>query len=77
MLWTNKEIVTHLQLFPGDIHIESFPLPAGNRFRVEHKYKLNAGGSVVVVEKDKNYPPPPYNLTLYKGKRLSDDDINT
>ena len=74
MMWTNKEIVKHLQQFPGEIHTESFPLPAGNRFRVEHKYKLrddiafNAdhAGPMVEVEEDQ-YPPPPYNLILYKG----------
>ena len=73
-MWTNKEIVKHLQQFPGEIHTESFPLPAGNRFRVEHKYKLrddiafNAdhAGPMVEVEEDQ-YPPPPYNLSLYKG----------
>ena len=73
-MWTNKEIVKHLQQFPGEIHTESFPLPAGNRFRVEHKYKLrddiafNAdhAGPMVEVEEDQ-YPPPPYNLILYKG----------
>ena len=72
VMWTNKEIVRHLQQFPGEIHTESFPLPEGNRFRVEHKYKLNPNGNVVVEDKDKHYPPPPYNLTLYKGKRLSE-----
>ena len=76
MMWTNKEIVRHLQQFPGEIHTESFPLPAGNRYRVEHKYKLkniafdpdqgSANGGMAEVE-DAQYPPPPYNLTLYKG----------
>ena len=72
-MWTNKEIVQHLQQFPGEIHTESFPLPAGNRFRVEHKYKLrnipfnpDQAGVMVEVEEEQ-YPPPPYNLTLYKG----------
>ena len=72
-MWTNKEIVQHLQQFPGEIHTESFPLPAGNRFRVEHKYRLrnipfnpDQAGVMVEVEEDQ-YPPPPYNLTLYKG----------
>ena len=74
MMWTNKEIVKHLQHFPGESHTESFPLPSGNRFRVEHKYKLREdiafnpdhAGVMVEVEEDK-YRPPPYNLTLYKG----------
>ena len=74
MMWTNKEIVKHLQQFPGEIHTESFPMPAGNRFRVEHKYKLrdniafnpDHAGMMVEVEEDQ-YLPPPYNLTLYKG----------
>ena len=76
MLWTNKEIVKHLQLFPGEIHTESFPLPDGNRFRVEHKYRLrdlsvNPDQPVgrMEIEED-NYPPPPYNLTLYKGREF-------
>ena len=73
-MWTNKEIVKHLQQFPGEIHTESFPLPGGNRFRVEHKYKLrdisiNAEKPMGMMEVEDNfYPPPPYNLTLYKGR---------
>ena len=74
MMWTNKEIVRHLQQFPGEIHTESFPLPAGNRFRVEQKYKLrdisfnpDKPRGMMEVE-DPLYPPPPYNLTLYKGR---------
>ena len=74
MMWTNNEIVKHLQLVPGEIHTESLPLPAGNRFRVEHKYKLrndiafnpDHAGMMVEVEEDQ-YSPPPYNLSLYKG----------
>ena len=73
-MWTNNEIVKHLQLVPGEIHTESLPLPAGNRFRVEHKYKLrndiafnpDHAGMMVEVEEDQ-YPPPPYNLSLYKS----------
>ena len=76
MMWTNKEIVKHLLQFPGEIHTESLPLPAGNRFRVENKFKLKkvpfdpehgaVNGGMVEVEED-HYPPPPYNLSLYKG----------
>ena len=74
MMWTNKEIVKHLQQFPGEIHTESLPFPEGNRWRVEHKYKLknvpfdpeHVKDGMTEVEEDQ-YPPPPYNLTLYKG----------
>ena len=74
MMWTNKEIVKHLQKFPGEIHTKSRPLPARNRFRVEHKYKLREdvafnpehAGFMVEVEEDQ-YTPPPYNLSLYLG----------
>ena len=73
-MWTNNEIVKHLQHFPGEIHTESLPLPAGNRYRVEHKYKLrddiafNPDNADVMVEVEEDqYPPPPYNLSLYKG----------
>ena len=79
-MWTNKEIVKHLQQFPGEIHIESFPLPGWNRDRVEHKYKVknipfnpehgDVQGGMADVEEDQ-YPPPPYNLTLYKGIKSS------
>ena len=76
MMWTNKEIVKHLQQFPGEIHTESLPFPARNRFRVEHKFKLkkvpfdpehgDLNDGMAEVEEDQ-YPPPPYNLSLYKG----------
>ena len=74
MMWTNKEIVKHLQKFPGEIHTASWPLPAHKRFRVDHKYKLSHeiafnpdhARRMVEVEEDQ-YPPPPYNLSLYKG----------
>ena len=75
-MWTNKEIVKHLQHFPGEIHTESYPLPEHVRDRVEHKYKVknipfnadNAhhAGGMAEVEEDQ-YPPPPHNLSLYKG----------
>ena len=45
MMWTNQEIVKHLQRFPGEIYTESYPLPLGNRGMVERKerfqYKRN------------------------------------
>lgn len=76
MMWTNKEIVNHLRHFPGEIHTESLPLPAGNRFRVENKFILkkvpfdpehgNLNGGMAEVEEDQ-YLPPPFNLSLYKG----------
>ena len=78
-MWTNKEIVKHLQQFPGEIHTESIPLPAQDRSLVEHKYKLREDIAfnpdhvhwppmMVDVEEDQ-YPPPPYNLSLYKGMK--------
>ena len=72
VMWTNKEIVEHLQQFPGEIHTESYPLPPVFNDRVKYKYKLrnvpfdpdNAGGMLEAVD---SLPPPPHNLSLYKS----------
>ena len=74
-IFTNKEMVANLSGAPDQIYVESFPLPANNQYRVEHKWRLAegrfdpdvAGSNWPIIWTGEKQDPVPYNLTIFKA----------